>query len=386
METFGRRAFRFSGARPAGRRCRFRILGTIASRFAFSAILQPYNHDNANSDPEADNLAQDIRPSTSPLFPSIYRVDLDPPEVPQLVNNQNSEGFLRMFEAYEATAQSNGDLGLVESTLGVYPALPDTSTTVSVTQNGLLKSYKTDASGGGDFGNGLGGSNSSAKSILKYHNGVQEFTAPLPSVTITSAGVTLETLSVETDRIGVAALDVFNDIGDQTNHLTRARTEPGKQYKYRFHATSTKQTNTQALMRFRARTIKFLYTMNLEVGSSQAQPNGNTNNTIAAQVLPGIGNAFPTADRINPTENGGWYNVIMVSPMTTDIQADQPHLYLQDPPGIDTQPGNNSKSRRDLQFGFDIIDTFSTQPNAVLEAGQMTVDRVDIEKYELVLD
>jgi hypothetical protein len=49
-------------------------------------------------------------------------------------------------------------------------------------------------------------------------------------------------------------------------------------------------------------------------------------------------------------------------------------------------PANNSQFRRDIQFGVYIIDTFSTQPTSTLESGQMTVDPVEIEKYDLVTD
>jgi hypothetical protein len=273
---------------------------------------------------------------------------------------------------------------MTECIVGTYPALIDSSTTVPNTLNGLLKSYRPSPTDGGDFGNGNIGSSNSATTIEKYFNVALETTGSQPSITITNAGVTLETLSVESDRFGVAAFDVFNDMGDQANHLTRARIEPGKQYKVRFHATATKQSNTQSVMRFRARTIKFQYTAALEVGGATAA--SPESNTIAAQALPGIGNQIPAFDRINPTENGGWYNVLMTTPMTPDIRANQPNLYAQDGPGIDTSPANNKKSRRDIQFGFDILDTFSTQPSSGIEAGQMTVDRVDIEKYDLVQD
>lgn len=354
----------------------------VANRFAFSAILQVKNH--LNSDPEATNIAQDIRPSTAPLSPSIYRVDLDPCDVPQLTSNPGTEGFLRLFEAYESDPQANGTIAMTECVLGTYPALGDFTSTVPVTQNGLIKAYRTNAIGGGDFGNGNSGSSNSQITIAKYFQGAAETTGPQPSVSINTLGVTLETLSVQSDRYGAAALDVFNDAGDQANHTSRARVEPGKQYKIRFHATSTKQSNTQSVMRFRARTIKFQYTSALEVGGSQAA--SVANNTLAAQVLPGVGNQIPLFDRVNPTENGGWYNVIMVTPMNPGIQASQPRLAAQDGPGVDTSPANNSKSRRDLQFGIDVIDTFSTQAGAGLEAGHMVVDRVDIEKYDLVAD
>lgn len=358
----------------------FRI--RVANRFAVSSILQVYNH--LNSDPEGTKLGEDIRPSTSSLSPSVYRVDLDPIDVPYLVTNANTESFLRLFETYEPNQQGNGNLYLTECQLGVYPALADSSTLVPVTQNGLIKSYQPGVSDGGDFGNGNIGSSNSSITIAKYFNGSEETTPPLPSVNITNAGVTLETLSVQSDRFSAAALDVFNTVSDLSNHLTRARIEPYKQYRIRFHATSTKQTNTQSVMRFRARTLKFQWTNMLEVGGSQAA--SVANNTIAQQALPGIGNEIPAFDRINSLENGGWYNVMMVSPMSSEIQASQSHINAQDPPGVDTQPGNNSKSRRDLQFGIDVIDTFTTQAGGATESGQMTVNRVNIEKFDLILD
>ena len=95
---------------------------------------------------------------------------------------------------------------------------------------------------------------------------------------------------------------------------------------------------------------------------------------------------IPDVDRLIPSEFGGLYNVLMYTPMTSDIQASQPHLAAQDGPGVDTQPANNSKSRRDLQFGFDLIDTFSTNPTSGQEAGHMTVDQVEIMSYKLYAD
>jgi hypothetical protein len=311
-------------------------------------------------------------------------VDFDPIDVPQLVNNPATEGFLRLFEVYEHEPQANGNIAMTECVLGTYPALPDSDTQVPVTENGLIKSYRPSINDGGDFGTGQIPNSNSVRSFVKTYHGALETTGGQPSVSLSDAGVTMETLSVESDRFGAAALDVFNDHNDQLSHLTHARVEPGKQYKVRFHATSTKASNTQCVMRFRARTIKFQYTSMMEVGGSHAA--SVANNILAAQALPGVGNQIPSFDRINPSENGGWYNVLMVTPMNSDIQADQPNLFAQDGPGVDTMPANNSKSRRDLQIGMDIIDTFSTQPGAELESGQMTVDRVDIEKYDLVPD
>lgn len=352
----------------------------IANRFAVTSMLLVSNHQN--SDPEATNLAYDIRPSTSATVPSIYRVDFDPIDVPQLVSNPNTEGFLRAFEIFELNPQANGNIAMTECAVGAYPRLTDTNSTVPVTQNGLIKSYRTNAAGGGDFGTGNIASSNSAAVIGKYFNGALETIGPQPGITVASAGVTLQTLNVESNRLGIAAFDVFNDTGDQTNHKTRARIEPGKQYKIRFHATSTQASNIQPQIRFRARTIKFQYTASLEIGGATGA--SVQSNTIAAQALPGVGNQIPAFDRISPSENGGWYNVLMVTPMNSDIQSSQFNLFAQDAPGWDSSPSNNSKSRRDLQFGFDIIDTISAQANSGLERGHMTVDRVDIEKYDMI--
>lgn len=354
----------------------------IANRFAVTSLLTVNNH--LNSDPEATNLAQDIRPSTSPTSPSLYRLDFDPIDVPKLVNSPYTEGFLRAFEVYESDPQANGNIALTENVLGTYPKLPDSDTVVAVTQNGLIKRYIPGVADGGDFGNGNIASSNSAATVAKYYNGALEATGPQPGFTINNGGVTLQTLSVESDRFGVAAIDVFNTKTDLTNHLTRARVEPGKQYKVRFHATANKTSSNQAVIRFRARTLKFQYTSSLEIGGATGA--SVNSNTIAVQALPGFGNAIPEADRLVYNEPGGLYNVLLYTPMTSDIQTTQPRLYAQDGPGVDTQPANNSKSRRDLQFGFDVIDTFSTNPTSGAESGQVTVNRVDIEKYDAVAD
>lgn len=354
----------------------------IANRFAVTSLLTVNNHLNA--DPEATALGEDIRPSTAPLSPSIYRVDMDPIDVPQLVNNPATEGFLAAFEAYEPDPQANGSIALTELVLGTYPALGNLDPNSTSPQNGFLKQYLPGVSDGGDFGTGNIANSNSSGITVKYFNGAVDAAAPQPGFTVGPEGVTLETLSVESNRLGIAAFDVFNTVEDQTSHTARARFERDMQYKFRFHATSTQNSNAQALVRFRARTIKFMYTASLEIGGATGA--SIQSNAIASQALPGVGNMIPAYDRIDANENGGWYNVVMSSPLNEDIQFDQPHLSAQDPPGVDTSPGDNKKSRRDLQFGFDVIDTFSTQPSSGSERGHMTVDQVDIMQYDLVPD
>jgi hypothetical protein len=49
-------------------------------------------------------------------------------------------------------------------------------------------------------------------------------------------------------------------------------------------------------------------------------------------------------------------------------------------------PGVNAISRRDLRVGFDLLDTLSPPPNNQYEAGNFTVDRIEIRSYPLVAD
>ena len=72
------------------------------------------------------------------------------------------------------------------------------------------------------------------------------------------------------------------------------------QYKVRFHLTAIQQSNRQPQIRMRARSVKFNWTQKYEIGDAWA--GGTANNTIAQQLLPGIGTMNP--DKTG-SENGG---------------------------------------------------------------------------------
>ena len=92
----------------------------LSNRFAVNSMLEVFNH--LNSDPQIEPWAQELRPSTDPTSPSLYRVDMDPIDVPYLAANPATEGMLRAFEAFSTDPQDNGAIMMTESVLGTYPA------------------------------------------------------------------------------------------------------------------------------------------------------------------------------------------------------------------------------------------------------------------------
>ena len=137
-------------------------------------------------------------------------------------------------------------------------------------------------------------------------------------------------------------------------------------------------------MRLRARSVRFQWTQKLELGGAWAT-NGAENHAIASQSLPGIGCQNP--DKIG-SEAGGWYTVLFHTPMSPDIRADTTGTLEQRMPLLSAEPGPgaNAPSRRDLKVGMDLLDTLSFGPNAPLEEGNFTLDRIEVRAYDLVED
>jgi hypothetical protein len=205
-----------------------------------------------------------------------------------------------------------------------------------------------------------------------------------PTYSEGSGGVTVSSVGFNNNlggyRLGVAAID----FGTDANYADRLRVEPGKQYRIRFHVTSTTNSNTNPQLRLRARTIRFAWSQKFEIGGAFSA--GPINNTIAAQSLPGVGCFNP--DKIAAETNGGWYTLIFHTPMSLDIRADGTGDLAARMPNIVNEPGPgvNAISRRDLRVGFDLLDTLSPPPNNQYEAGNFTVDRIEIRSYPLVAD
>lgn len=379
----------------------------ILSRFAFSSQLEVLHH--TDYDVGGTSFSRDLTPSRDPANPSIYRVDLDPPELPYLTGN-TSEGLQRMFEVYATGGDphANGTLALTESSIGSYAAPNTSSTDPSV----LIKTYSTAT----DFsriyydlrqysrGNlMLLGANINGNNSGGTFGGFSWTGVPWDEISATAnpggvPGVTLSTAGTSDTILATAALDWPEGNAQDVDHTLRARVEENKQYIVRFHARAEGASSDNALLRFRVRTAKFNYTQRLEVGgawnlsSGAARDPDKPTHILARQYLPGTGGWMDG----NPS--GAIYDVIVNTPLSRDIRPDvagtieqrMPHLAMEDGPGAG--PATRAQaSRRDLFPAVDIIDSLSgaywqTGSADPQEKGNVTVDRVEIRKYDLIAD
>ena len=329
----------------------------VSNRFAVNSMLEIFNH--LKGDAAGTLLGRELSPSSDPALPSLYRVDFDPVDVPALL--EPGEGISRGFEAYCLEPQENGDLELAESSIGVYPAelLPDTVVPVKI--------YQTAPDGAGD----LAMDNPATDLSIKLYS-EQAQSAAIPLYTEGSGGVTIDSTPVPANKIVV----VSREFQPGSDLSLRARVEPAKQYKLRFHVTSASNANANPQVRLRGRSIKYMWSQKYEIGGAFAT-NGAANTLIAQQTLPGVGSMNPDRDA---EENGGWYTVLMHTPMSPDIQAQQQAIGAQPGPGV------NATSLRDLRVGFDLIDSLSGGANRGLESGVVTLDRIEVRAYDLVPD
>ena len=356
----------------------------LSSQFAVNSMLEVFSH--LNGDPAQNSLSQDIRPSSDPARPSLYRVDMDPIDVPYMRNNPSTTGLLRAFEAMSTDPQDNGYLALTESSISVYPISARTATTP-------VKVYAPSASDAGNMKLYNAYESILYRLVMGPNPGdpsTAEYTPPLPTDTEGSFGVTLDSSAVAAGQIGVANRN-FNPDGGTNNQASRIRVEPNKQYRARFHLTSTQNTNAQAQIRMRAFTAKFGWAQKMELGGAWATDFNKTypldsNNSIAHEALPGVGCANP--DKIG-TENGGWYTLLMHTPMSMDVRPDVAGATLtQRMPTLSAQPaqGVNQASSRDLLLGIDLLDSISMGQGAPLEKGNVTVDRIELYVDDLIPD
>jgi hypothetical protein len=352
----------------------------LAVRYAQNAMLEVFNHTNMSASDEL--LEQELRPSTDPTKPSLYRVDFDPVDVPYLLANGGTEGIAAGFEAYATFPQDSGYIALTELVLGTYPASTIPNSVAPV------KTFAPTSSDAGELASSRPGAVKDLFSMVftsgtegdygvRDNNYAPAYAEGPFGVTVSSEGFNNQ---LGGTRLGVAAID----FGTDANYAARLRVEPGKQYKIRFHASSTSSSNRNPQLRFRARSIRFSWSQKLEIGGALSA--GTINNTIAAQALPGIGSSNP--DKLGSETTGGWYTMIFHTPMSLDIRPDISGDLSARMPNITAEPGPglNSPSRRDLRVGFDLLDTLSPPPNGLLEEGNFTIDRIEIRAYPLVTE
>lgn len=351
-------------------------------RFGQTSILDVYNHQNV--DPAGDPYGAELRPSSDPARPSVYRVDLDPVDIPFLQQNAATEGVLRAFEAYSGDPQDNGYLAMTESSIGVYPALwPHVGNP--------MKIYAPSATGAGTLA-GWDPQVDRVRAVYHLPSGPGTMPARDESldhtVVITEGpfGVTLDTTAVPADRIGVACRDFHP--GPTTTASDYVRVEPEKQYLVRFHLTSTQSVSANAYIRCRARSVRWNWTQRFEFGGAWGTGASATsgNNAVAQQTVPGVGCLNP--DQRTPGEPGGWYTLLMHTPLSPDIRPEVEGSLSARMPLLASSPGprDPEPSVRDLKVALDLIDTLSPGPYAWREQGNVTVDRIYIYSHPLVAD
>ncbi|MCX7018419.1 MAG: sialidase family protein [Candidatus Sumerlaeota bacterium] len=354
------------------------------TRFAVASLLEVFHHSN---DPSIDTTSTELRPSASSTKPSVYRVDFDPVDVPYLRDNASVEGVQPIFEAYAIYPQDNGVLGFTELDVATYPAsaLPNSIPPIkiyepSTTDAGSLKVYNPV-------------SDLQIFNLIPSTNPgkfpVVDTSAPLdqlPTYAEGAFGITMDASNVPANRIGVVNREFF--AGE--DNAARARVSEGRQYKIRWHVVSTQQSNLQSQLRLRSRAIKFAWSTKMEIGGAWATgaiSPISPNNMIAQQALPGIGCQNPDK---NGEENGGWYTMLVNTPMSADIRPELPPQFTLSArmPNITALPGpgDPTPSRRDLILGTDLIDTISSGLGRDLERGNFTIDRIEVREYEMVSD
>ncbi|AXA36525.1 Zinc metalloproteinase precursor [Candidatus Sumerlaea chitinivorans] len=342
-----------TGQSPAQANVMPAIRMRLMQRFVIASTLEVWSHVPGQSDFES--LGAQIAPSNNPAAPSVYRVDFDPPEVPQNVNNPSSEGILAYFAAYSSANDpaANGYVALTELVVGTYPAVLGTEVSsftgsqITLSSAGELDRYSVVFTGSEQPG----------------QVPAQDF-ATRPDYSQSASGVTIDSTnsafsqSGSTKRIGI--IEFYMELGSQAVQVAS-----GKLYQARFHVTSTRNSNAQAQMRLFLRSGAYLYNVLYEVGGARALP-GTEARALAAQHLPGVGNQ--NSDKQVPGENGCWYTVLMSSPVNPEIQSNQ---------SLWTSP-STPIARRNIKIGFGGVDTLSYGTDQNDEALLYTVDTVKL--------
>lgn len=351
----------------------------LQTGFAVSSTFELLTSDaNARGSSEVAYANEDA-PRMNASNPSLYRVDYDPIDVPALASNAQtaqSGAIRRVFEAYQTAPNTNGSIYLTESVIGTYPvaATPYSATPIRTMGITDLQNFA------------VGGYPLSGAFQAYYFAGITEtnrFGTPTADSNISmtwasGVGAVFNSVALATDRVGAATADFFaipKSTVVPSDYVTVPRVEPGKQYSVRFHVTSTQTTNQQAQMRMRARTNQYNWSQKFEVGGAWPS-NSVVLQAVAQQSLPGVGSL----------NTGGWYNMIVHTPMSTEIQSSQPNLNGAPGPGVAGTGNTSMDNRRIIFVGFDLIDTLSSGANAYLEKGQFVVDQIEIRSYPLFAD
>ena len=326
-----------------------------------------------------------LRPSRVPASPSLYRVDFDPIDVPAA----GARRIIPTFESFAFNDPAAATIMLSKLTVGTYPALTDAqgtqvwsyTRTTSIASQGF--DFAAPAAGiGPNAGVSFGAFNAEGDFTTGYKQGIfVDFTGTDPTYAqgteaVGNTGLMTDTRATNaayTNRFVVGIIDIQPKL-----NTSRARIQPGKFYRGRFYATSdvlttgsAAGTQRQGNLRFRLQTASAVINCYQEfVGAIRTDANtpagatgvnGYKDGVIGGQALPGTNSQNPDTDpTLTPAGyDGGWYTVLMPTPLDGDIRRDVDSngnvnattfgaLFTQ--PG----PGSASDSARDLRAGCDV--------------------------------
>jgi hypothetical protein len=368
----------------------------LRTRAAVNAVLE-VQHNAGTGDPGNRDLARELGPSRDESKPSRYAVDLDPVDVPSLLNS-STEGIQRSFELVAALPDYtyvSGTLRVTDASIHTYPALSTGADPSKIYQTG-------GSNGSSDFNNPsvvtaiLG---FSRDEILRYFTGspnpddyfgpgVINFSIGEAGMNVSASavtGISVSSVVLPSSRIGLAAVDFTGGNNeDRTNNASRLRTAGGIRHLVSFRLLTTQNSSTVPYIRFRARSVKFAWSSMLELSGARAL-DSTDGRALLAQVLPGIGNAVSGT---NSTANGVWYHMVVPSPLDHRIRQDlqlsgtEPLTTLFPRLAAEPGPGDSAPSRRDLLLGFDVVDTLSFGVEHTAEgANNLRLNRIEVRQF-----
>jgi len=305
-------------------------------------------YDTFNEPERETSAGQYLQPSRNASLPSLYRIDYDPVDV----NGATTEPVAALFESYSSQNPADGVLSLHEIVVCTYPKLDDTSGT---------KIFEYDRRNG--LYAGAGGTKVFTHGAFNTEADFQAGRMPdlylspssdMTSMSETSGGIILDTANVPDTVFGNGLAHL-----NSASYSDRPRIQPGKIYKARFYATSalpTYSTNTETIRQsgisFRLQSAHSAVSAYTRVVGPINAGAGNAN--FVKRVLPGIGceNPETSASLDVAGEAGGWYSVVMSSPLDADIRPDTSGSLglLSSEPG----PNVNLPSSKDIVIGVDV--------------------------------
>lgn len=339
----------------------------LSQRFAITASLSIQTHDSISNDLR---YYKELAPSTNANLPSLYRMDFDPIDVPFMMTRTPVEGIQSGFEIFGLFPEDSGTIALTEEEIATYPKselsvvrasqVYDTALLTDPRQVETNVEYQVFSdTNPGDY-----------PAVIQPGRG---------TMTNSAEGVTFSTTAYPT-YAGVAHLDRTFFAGD--DRAARMRIAEGEQYTIRYHLTSTRPTSNQATIWLHARGAKFGYTNYLQIGGGQVLGLGGE---ISRQATVGTGTANPS---------GGWYTILMNTPLDGDIRPDVTGPLTTKMPNLadPTLPGRGANVLspfRDIRVAVGAYDTLTPHnqyANGNTEAAHFTLDRIELNAYNRVTD